>query len=224
METQSSNLKRSIYIGLALVAGIIIALIIITLATGYEVAEDSKETAIASPTDDDESKETAIASPTDDDEVVGEENPDSTYPSEESSLEAFQNYLLTTTDGWVAKSNRLRLFIYQHNPPTTACADIDGSWSGWITARQSATGGIRTYLDAVIAYFDGVDAEAFSEELLVATEAGGSSTIEITVVFAKYGLNFGDYANLSSKLEVQNKLSYTDDQLCAYDIDYNLPE
>ena len=134
------------------------------------------------------------------------------------TLEELQAYMLEDHT-WQQKRNILEEFVIYSDPQSLECTStLETDWSTWLTAQRNASGNLRIYLDGFISYFDGIDVQAMFDE---------PRTITDEELFTKYGLDFDEFYELEAELSVRNKVLYTVDDvdnICTYDIDYNLPE
>ncbi len=233
----ASASKRNLYIGLALVVGIIITLILVTVVGGDDASEGGKQTAPTTPSastatdseysDTDDSNDCSA-----DDEFQGCEDGETPTRTQQStslelqSLEGFQSYLQMTDDSWLDKAANLQSFIFQHSPTIVACVDHNpddsnlGLWNYLVRNSKEAPAALRAYFEESVAVYDGIDAIALMTEL----DASSPDDTAHAAIFAKYGLDLIEDVEKRSELAVRHKTGWSGEQFCAYDIDYNLPE
>lgn len=213
--------KRNLYIGLALVAGIIITLILVMAVTDGDATENNAPTTTT--------PESPVATPP-------------TTPTNNDETEELQAYMLEDHT-WAAKTAELGRFISDHNLQPVSCGNLPGpvqlgdsdinvnvtpNWEALQNARQDASGDLRAFYDAWLGLYDGVDAVAMFEEVnagILTSKDPSEDHDQITSrVYREYGLDSDAIDNQIAEATVRYKIVPSDDQICSYDIDYNLPE
>ena len=217
-----STAKRKLYIGLALAAGIIITLILVTVVGGGDVTEEETATTPESPVT------TPTTTPT---------------PTDNDAAEELQTYMLEDHT-WAAKTAELGRFISDYNLQPVSCGDLPDPvlqpgdsdvnvnatpyWEALQNARQNASGDLRAFYDVWLGLFDGVDAVALFEEvnveILISKDRSEDHDQITSRVYREYGLDLDAINNQIAEATVRYKIDPSGDQVCSYDIDYTLPE